>query len=74
MRGVLISLGSKEKKIKERTITELQKKIKEKEKDICNPKVTKKSLMKLKVLQEQLHCLLNQEIRKKNNVAEAKRI
>lgn len=65
LRGVLISLGVREKRLRENFFVELQAKIREKERKMKNSGLSKKEMIELKLLQEQMHCILNREIENK---------
>lgn len=65
IRGVLLAINSKEKRLKDQKMRSLQSTIKEKELEVCRKKRNKKkAMMELKILQEQMHEQISKEIEK----------
>lgn len=57
----MISMNSKERKLREKNMKELQDKIKEKEREVHKAGNRKKKMTKLKLLQEQLNYQINRD-------------
>lgn len=74
IRGVLIALNFKEKRMREARIKELQSNLKDKEKELTKRPRKKKLITEIKVLQEQINGLLNIEILWKSKYLKQKRI